>query len=172
MDSFGKIVSILLCALLFFVLPVLYLSQKQDAINQNYVMTETVKFVDSIKNAGYLTDSMYTTYLKKIDETNNIYTVQIEHSHKIVTPLYDENTLEFQNDSSTNYYKTYEADILKELYEGSGQYTFSQGDYISVKVCNRNKTFATKLQQIIFKHEIPSIQVYVTYGGIIRDEDF
>lgn len=171
-NALGKIVVILFSVLLFFILPILYLSQKQDVINQNYVMTETVKFVDSIKNQGYLTKNMYDSYIKKIDETNNVYTVEIEHSHKTISPLYDEDSKQFLDDISTNYYSTYEEDILKELYEGSGTYTFSQGDYISVKVYNKNKTFSAKLQQSLYHSEMPGIQILITYGGIIRDEDY
>lgn len=172
MNSFDKIVALMIAILLLFIAPILYLAQKQDAITQSYVMSETVAFVDAIKNNGYLTDDMYNLFIRKLDDTNNLYEVKIEHAHQVINPLYKEESGEFLNDVSINYKTTYEDTILKEIYEGSGIYTFDQGDYISVKIVNRSKTFAAKLQQIIYAREIPSIQIYVTYGGMIRDENY
>ncbi|BCN32405.1 hypothetical protein [Anaeromicropila herbilytica] len=172
MNSFSKIVALFIAVLLLFIVPILYLSQKQDAITQSYVAEETTAFVDAIKNNGYVTDKMYTAFLKKLDDTNNIYTIKIEHSHQVINPVYDENTGDFQEKVTESYKTTYEDTILKELYEGSGIYKFDQGDYISVKIVNRNKTFSAKLQQIIYAHEMNPIQIYVTYGGTIRDENY
>ncbi len=172
MNALEKVVGILLAVLLLFVVPMNYLAQKQDAITQSYVTAETTKFVDAIRNNGYLTADMYNEYLRKIDSTNNLYTIKMEHVHQVINPLYDEASGSFQDVTSTNYYNTYQEDILKELFEGSGTYHFSQGDYISVKVVNRNKTYAARLQQKIYAHEMTDIQIYVTYGGMIRDENY
>ena len=64
------------------------------------------------------------------------------------------------------YAKTYSAEILEELYEGTGTYYFSEGDYLSIDVCNLSETIGTKLL-------IPNISVssiHIEYGGDIRDE--
>lgn len=171
MNSFSKIVSILMAVLLLFLFPLLYLAQKQDAIIQTYVTTETVMFADAIKNSGKVTADEYTQYIKNLDYTNNIYDIQIEHAHEVINPVYDDTNV-FMNSFSSNYFCTYEEDIKKEIFEGTGIYTFTQGDYITIKVKNRTKTMASKLLQLIYQTEIPKEQIQVIYGGIIRDETY
>lgn len=170
MDSFGKIIAILISALLMFITPILYLAQKQDAISQNYVTMETKKLVDTIKNNGYLKESEYDIFLKKLFKTGNSYRIEIEHGKETVYPVTDDDGT-YQDDISVNYLCVYEKDILDELYD-TGIYYFHQGDYISVSITNQNKTFAARLMQIIFANEMPAEQIYVTYGGFIRDENY
>lgn len=170
MDSFGKIIAILISVLVLFIAPVLYLAQKQDAIVQNYVTRETIAFVDAVKNNGYLTKDMYDTYIQKLADTDNLYDIFMEHGHKIINPVYSDADI-FQNDISIYYSSSYEDDILDKLYE-TGIYQLQQEDYLSVQVMNRNKTLAAKLQQIIYASEVPEEQILVHYGGIIRDENY
>ena len=167
----NQLIAAFLAVLLMFYTPILYFAQKQDAITQSYVSQETTKLVNAIKNNGYLTDSMYDAYLDKLDNTGNLYQVKIVHEHEIVAPIYDE-AGDFQNDVSIHYTNVYEEDILKEIYEKSGMYTFDQEDYITVKVNNRTKTYASKLQQLLFQRDIPGDQIFFTYGGMIRDENY
>lgn len=152
-----------------FLSPLLYMAQKQDAISQIYISNETTKFVDNIKNIGFLNREMYMDFVSKIDNTNNLYNIEILHSHKIVEPLYDENTDTFLNDFNTYYGNTYHDEILKTFDQGE-EYYFSQGDYISVTVVNRTRTLATKLMELFYSSDIPNEQILVTYGGLIRDE--
>jgi hypothetical protein len=169
MNAFSKIITFLLAAIILFLGPLLYMAQKQDAISQVYISNETTKFVDSIKNTGFLTRTMYMDYIQKIDQTNNLYKIEIAHSHKVVEPLYDEDTGTFLNDYDTYYTNTYQDEILGKFDQGE-DYNFSQGDYISVTVVNRSKTLATKLMELFYRAEIPDEQILVTYGGMIRDE--
>lgn len=145
------------------------MAQKQDAITLIYVTNETSKFVDSIKNTGFLSRTMYMDYINKIDNTNNLYNIEITHSHKIVEPIYDETTGIFLDDFDTYYINTYQDEIFDAFDQGEDYY-FSHGDYISVTVVNRTKTLATKLMELLYHHDIQEEQILVTYGGMIRDE--
>lgn len=169
MNAFSKIIAIILAVIILFLGPLLYMAQKQDTISQVYVSNETTKFVDSIKNTGFITRTMYMDYIKKIDQTHNLYKVEIAHSHKVVEPLYDESTGTFLNDFDIYYTNTYQDEILGTFDQGE-DYHFTQGDYISVKVVNRTKTLATKLMELFYRADIPDEQILVTYGGMIRDE--
>lgn len=171
-NSFGKIVSIFLCVLILFLYPLISISQKADAITQTIVLTETTNFVDAIKNNGYLSKSMYLEYIRKLDATGNLYDIRIEHAHQIVNPIYDESSTIFQDDFSVHYYNTYEDDILKQLFDEDKMYYFNQGDYISLCVSNRTKTLATRIYESVLEHEIGTKQIIVTYGGMIRDENY
>ena len=169
MNSFSKIIAFLLAAIIMFIGPLLYMAQKQDAISQNYVSNETTKLVDSVKNSGFLSRNMYLDYIKKIDNTNNLYKIEIVHSHKVVVPLYDENTGVFLNDYDTYYTNTYQDEIYDSFDHGEDYY-FKQGDFISVTVVNRTKTLATKVMELFYRTDIPDEEILVTYGGMIRDE--
>ncbi len=59
MDSFGKIIEILVTGVLLFLFPIYYLSLQQDAVCQSQVRTTTSYFVDSVRNQGYMTRNMY-----------------------------------------------------------------------------------------------------------------
>ena len=172
MDSFGKIIGIYIGIVLMFIFPILYFAQKQDAITQTYVLTETSYFVDSIKNSGYITDDMYQRFIKKLDATNHLYTIEIEHSHPVINPVYDEKTNVFMDEFREHIYITYTDTIMEGVYGSDRVYKFNQGDYITVKVYNRTKTYATKLQELLFSKRMPVEQIYVVYGGAIRDENY
>lgn len=174
-DAFGSVVAfILLCIMLFFA-PTLYLAVRQDNIIQNKVNYETADFVNSIKNSGNITKRTYEDFLKNLDRTGNIYEIKMQHIHKVVNPMTDDNgTLILDENeevkSSISYYSTYESDILKELYEGRGTYHLNKEDYISVKVVNRNQTLGTQIQRLFIGSGVPKEKIFVTFGGVIRDE--
>ena len=85
MDSFGKIVEILVTTVLLFFIPVYYISLRQDAVCQSQVRTETAYFVDSVRNQGYLTRNMYELFLKELDRTGQVYDVKLTYYKKIRT---------------------------------------------------------------------------------------
>lgn len=161
MDSLGKVFEILITVILIFIAPIYYFSVKQDMINQTYVTTATTYFVDSTRNIGYMSKEMYETYIKKLNHTSNIYEINITHY---------EFSLEYAEEYSKHYYTKHEEDILEQLYSQEERYYFHQGDYLMIQVYNKNKTIATLLSQSILKTNLPVEQVYVVYGGAIRDE--
>ncbi len=169
MDAFSKIAGIFISVTVMFFGPLLYMAQKQDAVSQIYVSNETAQFVDNIKNTGFLNRNMYGDFIRKIDNTNNLYNIKIIHSHRIVEPLYDEDTGTFLNDYDIYYRNTYQDEIMNTFDKGE-EYYFSQGDFISVTVVNRSGTLAVKLMELFYSSDIPDEQILVTYGGMIRDE--
>lgn len=169
MDSFGKIIAIFLATILMFISPLLYMAQKQDAISQIYVSSETTKFIDSIKNSGYISRNMFDDYVHKIDKTGNLYHIEITHSHKKVAPIVDVDTNVVLEDFSSYYYNTYEDEIFEQFDQGKDYY-FNRGDLISIVVSNKNKTTAVSILESFLGRDIADTQIVVTYGGMIRDE--
>ena len=172
MDSFGQMVSILITVLFLFFAPVFYMAQKQEMVVQTYVFTETTLFLDNIRTSGRLTKNMYLTFMRKLEETNILYDIKIEHLHKVFTPVYDDDNKEFKNDYSIHYYTVFEDDILKEVLEGKGVYYMSEGDSIRVDIQNRTETLASKLKYFFHGEMDSSPKIIVTYGGVIRNEDY
>lgn len=165
MESFGRIIEILVTMVLIFFIPIQYFAIKQDMISQTYVTTQTTYLVDSVRNIGYLSKEMYETYLRKLQGTNNTYEIKITHYEFV----YEEEQEEYTKHS----FCTYEDDILEEIYDelGNGRYEFHQGDYLMIKVHNKNKTFGSFLTSHIGIGSMNE-QIQVVYGGAIRDEGF
>jgi len=168
MNAFSKLIAIFAGVLLLFITPLLYTAQKQDSICQLYVTEETIKLVDSIRTEGVLNQTMYYDYISRIDKTGNLYSVRITHAHKMIAPDYDEVTDKVSDTISSYYYNTYEEEILQAFDEGR-EYRFTQGDYISVRVMNRNRTLAQRMS-LLLRRKSEEISILVTYGGLIRDE--
>ncbi|ROR28189.1 hypothetical protein EDD66_105128 [Mobilisporobacter senegalensis] len=166
MESFGRVLEILITIILIFLIPIQYFAIKQDMISQTYVMTQTSYFVDSVRNLGYINKEMYESYLRKLYGTNNIYEIKMTHYQFVYEAE--------ETDYRKHYYCFYEGDILEQVYNEAGEerYDFHQGDYLMLKVQNKSKTLGTFIvEQLI--GTTPSLdQIQVVYGGAIRDEGF
>ena len=170
MNAFEKIIAILVACVLLFLYPLYSLAIKTDTVVKTYVDDQTATLVDSIRNSGKLTYDMYTTYLKKLSTTDNLYDISITHQHATYYPIYDDNN-NATGEVNLQYSNTYEDDILNELYFGSGIYSFSEGDYVSVKLVNTNRTLADIMAGAILSKPKIGNSIYVSYGGRIRDEN-
>lgn len=168
-DIIGKMFAVILACVVFFIYPVLVVSQQLDTETQTYVMNKTSRFVDSIRNGGYINLDMMMVFNKQLAATGNIYNIKITHEHKNYIPVYDEDN-KFTGDTKMTYKNTYEDDILDEVYNGDGEYELTEGDYISVTVNSTNKTMAQKLEGMINGMSGDTSAVRVSYGGMVRDD--
>lgn len=144
-----------------FLVPLQDSARKADAVSQIYISNETTEFVNNIKNKGYITLEMYKRFIQNIDKTNHLYDIQIVHSHRLIEPLVNADRI-VEEHYTVRYYNTYQDEILETFDEGNIYY-FSQGDYINVNIKNRNKTLADRIT-------VSNGKIFVTYGGMIRDE--
>lgn len=169
MDSFSSIISIFVAVIIIFIYPLLYLAQKQDMITEVYVSNETTYFVNNLRNKGYLSLEMYQNYIDNLSATRNVYDVKITHSKKMVNLEYDEETKVFLDKYYTSYIEYYEDEIIEVLDKGM-DYSFSQGDYVNIKVVNISPTLAVRIMRALYRTNIATEQILITYGGLIRDE--
>ena len=177
-DSFSKIIALFLGVLLLFIFPVLNMFENQDDTSKVFVLTETTKFVDAVRNLGYITPNMYLEFSRKLAVTNNIYAIEMEHHHKQYDPIYEDPTLSstFKNDFQVNFKGSYTPVIMEKLFpknpDPDTTYKLSKSDYFAVRVRNTNKTLATKLQQMLFNANISAAKIIVRYGGMVKDENY
>lgn len=177
-ETFSKVIALILAVILLYIFPVENLLARQDDITKIFVLNETAKFVDSVRNLGYITPLMYNQFQQVLSSTGNEYDVFMEHRHLSDDPVYidpmDETS--FQHDIRTNEYVYYTEQILDCLFPLTAapvedrRYYMSKGDYFSVYVCNKNKTAAAKVQQMLIMAELPTKRIIVNYGGMVRDE--
>ena len=177
-ESLSKIVSIIIAVLLLFIFPVMNMFEKQDDISRNIVFNETTKFVDSVRNLGYITPKMYNDFLIKIEATGNVYEISMTHMHLVVYPVYTDVTdlSSFQDKASENYENYYNDEIMNQLFpevtSGDEIYRLSCGDYFLVETVNKNKTMGTKIREFILNVDLPDRNIIVNYGGMIRNESY
>lgn len=163
MDSFGKIVAILIAVVLLFLIPAQYMVFQKEQMCRAYLETETGYFVDSVRNMGYFSRNMYEMYCRKINMAADGWKIEMEHYkyHLDSVPEDEEKEITY----TEHYYTIYQDDIIKELEDSrEKQYHFRQGDYFKIKVYGAGQTsfFGNKNQ----------IQLKAVYGGMIRDEAY
>lgn len=157
-DSFGKIAEILVTVILLFLIPVYYLSLRQDSICQSQIRTQTAYFVDSVRNQGYLTRNMYDLFLKELNNTGQVYQVLLTYYKKI-------ETLNEKGEYETHYECSYTDELLSKE-----QVEFQKGGFFKVEVENISKPLSAKITDMVLAVDISKKQIYTVYGGAIRDE--
>ncbi|WP_010250303.1 hypothetical protein [Acetivibrio cellulolyticus] len=209
-DSLGKIIAIVLAVLLLFIYPTKNEFERLDETSRIYVLTETSKFVDSVRNLGYITPVMYEEFSSRLAATNNLYEIKMEHRKKRYDPVYDDPTAGVSApladdadeadeadtedpaegeaeaeeedigpvDFVVGYRTYYNGTILESMFpdhpivEGENRnYELEKGDYFAVTVYNKNKTMATRLQEMLYNTSLSAQKIYVRYGGMIKDEN-
>lgn len=177
-ESISKFVIIIVAVIILFIYPVLNMFENQDDTSKVFVLTETAQFVDSVRNLGYITPNMYLEFSRKIAVTNNIYQIDMEHYHVKYDPIYDDPTIPstFKSDFHINYQGTFTSDIMETLFPDSSTldrvYKLSKGDYFAMRVVNKNKTIATRIQDMIFNADLGTAKIVVRYGGMVKDENY
>ena len=79
------------------------------------------------------------------------------------TPVFTGNVMKY-------FTEFYTRDILKELYEGSGIYYFTNGDFISIHVSNSRKSLSGRLLGHIFK-SLNDDGIQLLSSGYIREDE-
>lgn len=174
-NALSKVFAIFVAVVLLYIFPMKNELERQDETSRMFVFNETVGLVDSVRNLGYLSPEMYEEYLNKLALTGNLYKVELEHASLIVYPVYDSYNNLVAGEYLQTYKNTYEnviEECLFPLYNPmSGKsYDMKKGDYFCVHVVNQNKTTATKLQELLYGRAMSAEKIFVTYGGMIKDE--
>lgn len=154
-------IEIIVTVFLLFLVPLQYIEMKQDLVCQVYVQNETIYFVDSVRNLGYVNRSMYQLFQKRIEQTNHVYHINLVHYKR----------LQSEETGGNQYVGTYTELILDELYgEEDTKYSMNKGDFFSVEIVNKDKTLSTRIFEMLIDKTVTMDEIYVTYGGGIRDE--
>ena len=169
MDAVGKIFSVIVVVFAIFFVPIILMSTTKDEVTQSVVYNITADFVDNVRAQGYVSQDQYLEFVSALDNTGELYDINMTHSHEIVTPVYENGEVVGTKTSEDCYYSD---DILAQVYETNGAYFMNQGDTFSVEVSLKNKTLAQTMRQSVLGYVEESSPIYVVYGGVIRDENF
>lgn len=160
-DTFGKIISIWIGAVLLFLLPISFYSGEQERMEKLFILTETTYFVDSVRNTGRLTTSMLEEFEKKFSVLSGLYQVEMEHARLIYTKPQENYVLEQD---------CYYTKQIREQLELEGEYRFFQGDFFKVSVVEVKKGIGKRIQNIFLEQKGIQEGIIAYYGGMIRCE--
>ncbi|WP_110931529.1 hypothetical protein [Paenibacillus bouchesdurhonensis] len=194
--SLSKIMAIFIAVALLFGYPLYQQAQRQDELSQMVVHNAVTEFVDAVRTKGYITPRMYLELNRKLGATGNQYDIQMEHLHKRYNPVYFDpaNPATFEGSFDIYFNGHYTEEIMAALFPNNTEPLDSRkriypvstgdaaatrpdpmvaGDFFRVKVRNVNRTMAVILQDFFTNGNTGSnTKVYVTYGGMIINEDY
>ncbi|MEW4371682.1 hypothetical protein [Paenibacillus kandeliae] len=175
-----KIFAALLAVLLMGIWPIYTAYSSQDSNSQIIVLNTVTKFVDSVRDKGYITPEMYQQFEDQLYLTGNTYDIQMEHQHKRYDPVYNDDG-SFQDSYQVNDEGYYNSQIRAKLFPAGNDnihdparmYKLAAGDYFSVTVKNTNRTMATLMGDLLFNGgSAPNEKIVIPYGGMVLNEDY
>lgn len=180
-NSLATLFAALLAVLLLFIYPTLDAYSRQDDISYSLALQSVTKFVDSVRDKGYVTPQMYDDFTQQLSLTNNLYDIELQHFRKNFDPKYIDpaNQGTFQDDFAVNYYGFYTEDILAKLFPNNTEpidsaarrYQMEIGDFFYVKVTNTNETHSSLLSSFLgMGKRHPNI--IIPYGGMVLNETY
>ena len=184
MDSpLWKILGFFLAAVLLFLVPVMNMLERQDSAAYTVVFTETNRFVDSARDAGYITPNLYSEFVRRIHATGCTFQIRIEHVKSMISPVYRQNgqVLEFTGEYEINRISQGEDAILSVLFPDDSsldefgkarRYDMKAGDLLFVEVKNNGKTMSTALRDMILLSDTQVPTLFVRAGGLVRNEAY
>lgn len=158
--AFSRIVGIFTAVLMFFLIPLLINLQRQESMVQLSIMQDTVQFVDSVRNMGALTHSMYQEYQNQLRRAKAGLEIHMVH---IV------NSIHIGDHGIERIQKVRTEEEIQTVLDNEREYLFQKGDYFRVEV-RRIESDLMERFQMFFYPEMPRTTTYVYYGGSIRYE--
>lgn len=154
-DSLIVIFSMILAVILMFVFPIMDTWERQDDISYMSAYATVVEFVDSVRNSGRITPTMYDQFLKELLATGNRYEVTLEHRKR--------------NYAINAYENIYTNSIESVLNAGNDYDVMEAGDYFYVSIKNTNKTQSTLIKEVLYASTQETFKIGVPYGGMVRN---
>lgn len=157
--AFSKIVAILTTAVMFFLVPLYINLQRKETMIQLSIMTDTVEFVDSVRNMGYLSTDMYERFEKQIRTIQTGLEIMMVHTV---------NSLHMGEDGIEKLKKVRtEGEILEQL-QAEDEYFLQKGDYFRVEVKRSDSNILEEVFLVAVDENVR--ETYVYYGGSVRYE--
>ncbi|MCM3130599.1 MULTISPECIES: hypothetical protein [unclassified Paenibacillus] len=180
-NYFEKVFGLILALALMFIWPISNSLNKQDDISEIVVLNSVTQFVDSVRDKGFITPTMYNQFSDQLTLTGNTYDIQMEHLHKRYDPIYSD-AGEFLGGYNVNYEGFYNAQINEKLFPRTSTdgidhpnrvYKLAAGDFFNVTVKNTNRTAATLINDILTNTiNSPNSKIVIPYGGMVLNEDY
>jgi hypothetical protein len=180
-NSVAKVFAAILAIVLLLIWPVSSALNKQDDISEIVVINSVTKFVDSVRDKGYITPTIYKQFTEQMALTGNTYDIQMVHRHKRYDPIYSDDGV-FQGGYNVNYEEFFNSQIDAKIFPSNSSekvdspnriYKFATGDFFDVTVKNTNRTMGTLMNDFLTGGiNNPNEKIVIPYGGMVLNEDY
>lgn len=179
-DSLAVIFATIVAILLMFIFPLMDTWERQDDLSYMLAYSVVVDFVDTVRNTGYMTESMITEFEEQLAATGNRFEIQYEHREIVYMPVTDAGNTDYK----TGYLYHFNKDIEDAMKKDANDYAvanpsvtdydpryanFEKGDYFFVSIKNTNKTQATVVKEFLYASTMETFKIGVPYGGMVRN---
>jgi len=159
-----SVIGIFIAAILMFIVPLIFISERSDDISQLVAQTATAEFVDEVIKTGKITEDKYNKFIVGLNASGNTYDIDME------VKILDENTAKLgeKDKIGTNtYYSIYTSQIedmiglaeSEQYNHNQGRLVLKQGDAISVTVKNSSKTLSQSLKSFYYGIKGTNVQI-------------
>jgi len=168
-ETLITVVAIFLAAILMFVFPLMSVSERTDDITQLNIQTLTTQFVDRIRTTGKFTEDDYSIFVQQLAATGNSYDVELEFKIQDSNPgRKDAAGISLTKIGENVYYSEFTSQILQDLNSNEGVKKLKEGDIVSVKVKNTNKTISEMLRNFFYSLSgDETYQIAASHSGIV-----
>lgn len=178
MDTISKAFVLILAILLLYIYPLSDSAAREDDLTRVIAFETITRFVDNVRDKGVLTPAMYDQFEKELAASGQEFDVRIEHKHKRYVPVYDDQG-RFTEKYTVEDENFYNAQILPVLFPENTlppdhtdrMYRFGTGDFFAVSVRSLSRTPAVVWQDALNGTNTPGGQLFMPYGGMVRNED-
>ncbi|MCX8075310.1 MAG: hypothetical protein N2749_06990 [Clostridia bacterium] len=128
MDSnIQRVFGILVATVIFYLFPMYVTFEKKDDVSYALALRVTYNFVNNVKNKGYISQTMYSDFLKQLSVTGNSYDIKLEHVRKRYDPAI------YAYDSTySNILRKFDYNIYKSDYDNLGRITVGSNTYTNL----------------------------------------
>lgn len=157
-DIWGRMLGILLAVSLLFLLPLLYFAERQETVEQLYLITETADFVDTVRMTGRLTRENYENFQSKFNGLPERYEIKMTSRHQ---------TIELTGQTLHLYNEEFYEKQIEERLRAEGAYYFWEGDFFRVEVIKKTKGLFEGIRRFLFSGFLDGGSARVYYGGMV-----
>ena len=154
-DTTISIIAIFVSAIIMFIVPLIFVSDRSDDIAQLTAQTAVTNFVDEVIKSGKITMDDYSDFKNLLTTTGNAYEIEME------LQILDPNTAKEVSIGKNTYYSIFTTQIEEKMAESdisddyilndTGVLLLKEGDGISVTVKNKSLTLSQALKNVYYK---------------------
>ena len=180
-DTISIIFAALIGTFLIVIMPLYSILDRQDSMSYNVVLTQTTKFVDDIRNNGFITKDAYYDYISSLASTSNTYKVTIEAYKRTLIRDTDKEG-KIIKDSFVEEVELYNTQDILDVLEAetidkeankigrNNTYLLNENDEIYVRVYNTNITSGSIIYNMFTNGRAQTDKVInVSYGGVVNN---
>ncbi len=172
-DNISIIFAAIIGVILIVILPLFSILDRQDSMAYNVVLTQTTKFVDNIRNNGFIDRDSYNNYISALASTANTYKVELEvYKKRLIPDVESGKDVYIEDVELFNTMDVLEVIESEESIENSNEknnvYLLKENDEVYIKVYNTNMTTGSILYNFFAGTYIDKV-IDISYGGIVNN---